>query len=712
VISNFKYVGTLLLPILWGFLWSCGGGGGGAGSENLPPVASASSDRIVTSGSNVLLDGSASVDPDGNIVSYQWFQTEGENVELIDASSASAKFVAPQADSRKDLGFKLVVQDDAGAQGYDEVPITINAAPKVNAGPDQFVYAGETVTLVSEDSDSDGTIVEHLWRQIAGPEIEIVGADEPIAHFTTSEDTATYVLEYKATDNDGAEQIDTISVFSSRILFSDSFENTSMTNWIEGNDSDNLAYWDFDGGELKQYYNVTFGALAESYHLGTYVYPDQSLLNSRSSFRLSLDITPLTNDGDGSEGNDVGIMFPFDISDPQNYYRLSMNSRYGFTRLEKRDGVNFETLAVNSIGYIDGQPINIAIEVIEGSIFVFIDGEPVFAESDLDIQPGTVALYCQDRVSFDNLVIAENSPQPMVIISSPLSLSVLPFPEGNGASLTTRAIIANMPTDSRVVFSLNDGPPIDTSVSGNTYSAAFNVDTYGDYDVVAAIIDANNNELGRDVNTVVGMGGDYYITVGDSITNGSKDENPTNNNSADGRMVARQGFQARLNDELTIATERPQIIFNEGIGGDKSQQLNEDRIDSIIDRHPQANKMLLLIGTNDVWASVPVDDFEDHVMQVINIAMTDSIEELYIARIPPFYNDQQEVLNSRVAVYNARIEQIAAVDPSDSIFLGPDFYAIFEGKVATYYSSDGVHPNDAGYQAMADGWKEILLSIQ
>ena len=97
---------------------------------------------------------------------------------------------------------------------------------------------------------------------------------------------------------------------------------------------------------------------------------------------------------------------------------------------------------------------------------------------------------------------------------------------------------------------------------------------------------------------MVGTGGDYYVTVGNSITNGVGDLIPGNNDSDDGRIVAIQGYQARLSNLLTTKTGRPQIVFNEGIPGDTASDLN-GRIDSILDRHPGANKVLMMIGTND-----------------------------------------------------------------------------------------------------------------
>lgn len=65
-------------------------------------------------------------------------------------------------------------------------------------------------------------------------------------------------------------------------------------------------------------------------------------------------------------------MFPFNAINNDNYYRLSMNSRYGFTRLEKRNGATFSTLAVNARGYVDGNQLEITVEVNVNTIVVYI----------------------------------------------------------------------------------------------------------------------------------------------------------------------------------------------------------------------------------------------------------------------------------------------------------------------------------------------------
>jgi hypothetical protein len=86
---------------------------------NQPPVAHAGDDQLIQAGGSitmVLLDGSGSIDSDGTIVSYQWY----ENGQWI------AEGINPQVSL--DIGahsITLVVEDDAGAIGEDEVLIIV-----------------------------------------------------------------------------------------------------------------------------------------------------------------------------------------------------------------------------------------------------------------------------------------------------------------------------------------------------------------------------------------------------------------------------------------------------------------------------------------------------------------------------------------------------------------------------------------------------------
>ena len=103
---------------------------------NLPPVANAGSDISITLPVNTAsLDGSASSDPDGIIVSYTWKNISGPaQYNLLNPGAAIASV------NNLVLGiyaFQLQVKDNSGNTQSDTVVITVNAAiPPVVVPPD------------------------------------------------------------------------------------------------------------------------------------------------------------------------------------------------------------------------------------------------------------------------------------------------------------------------------------------------------------------------------------------------------------------------------------------------------------------------------------------------------------------------------------------------------------------------------------------------
>jgi hypothetical protein len=103
---------------------------------DLPPQASAGLDRAVNEGAMVTLDASKSSDSDGKIEYYQWTQTAGPLVQLMEPddmggggmSSIKTTFRAPDVGPNgAPLQFRLTVFDaEAGKTGRDTVAITVN----------------------------------------------------------------------------------------------------------------------------------------------------------------------------------------------------------------------------------------------------------------------------------------------------------------------------------------------------------------------------------------------------------------------------------------------------------------------------------------------------------------------------------------------------------------------------------------------------------
>lgn len=92
---------------------------------NIPPTANAGTgENDVEPGTLLTLDGSASSDPDGSIVSYSWTQTSGSSV-TINGTGAVRTFEAPATLAGSVLGFRLTVTDSGGGTATATVAFTI-----------------------------------------------------------------------------------------------------------------------------------------------------------------------------------------------------------------------------------------------------------------------------------------------------------------------------------------------------------------------------------------------------------------------------------------------------------------------------------------------------------------------------------------------------------------------------------------------------------
>lgn len=113
-------------------------------SSNQPPVADAGNDISVSqSTSKVILNGSNSYDPDGNIVSYSWTKISGPSASLSGAGSSQLTVTNLSAGT---YNFKLTVKDENGVSNSDEVEITVNAANAEN-GLTYHYYEGSWNSL-------------------------------------------------------------------------------------------------------------------------------------------------------------------------------------------------------------------------------------------------------------------------------------------------------------------------------------------------------------------------------------------------------------------------------------------------------------------------------------------------------------------------------------------------------------------------------------
>lgn len=194
--------------------------------SNEAPEAHAGYDQTVKTGDTVVLNGSESFDPDGNIAAYLWEQTAGPPVTIDDSSARIATFTAPQAGSTgESLTFRLTVTDTLGLFSTHDTTVTVYTSyiPSTEAGPDQWAKQGETVSLDgSESVDPDGRIMSYSWTQVSGTAVTLSDPSSSRPTFTApsgSDSGLELIFELTAADDAGLTASDTVYV----LVFRDNF---------------------------------------------------------------------------------------------------------------------------------------------------------------------------------------------------------------------------------------------------------------------------------------------------------------------------------------------------------------------------------------------------------------------------------------------------------------------------------------------------------
>jgi len=180
---------------------------------NEAPTAEAGPDQSVAPGDSVVLDGERSRDDDGQIVEYRWLQTGGAPVELFASDTARARFDAPTEPD--ELSFTLVVVDDRGATGRDDVAVVVAnpEGPVADAGADFEVRIDAPVELDGSDStDPDGEIVAFSWEQTRGQIVELSDSEAVAPRFTAPSRPSLLVFRLSVEDDDGNTDEDEVAV--------------------------------------------------------------------------------------------------------------------------------------------------------------------------------------------------------------------------------------------------------------------------------------------------------------------------------------------------------------------------------------------------------------------------------------------------------------------------------------------------------------------
>ena len=214
------------------------------------------------------------------------------------------------------------------------------------------------------------------------------------------------------------------------------------------------------------------------------------------------------------------------------------------------------------------------------------------------------------------------------------------------------------------------------------------------------------------------------VTFGDSITDGNNSTPDTNRRWPD--VLARR---------LAKAGGPPIAVLNEGISGARilSDRMGANalaRFDRDVLRHPHADTVILMMGINDIgWpdsiiepntpAPLPEDIIAGyqqliarahlHNMRIIGATLTPFEDTFKGTPLSAYYSAAKE--QKRQAV-NKWIRESGAFDgviDFDATVRDPNRPSFIQ---AAFDSGDHLHPNDAGYKAMAESIDLKLLSSQ
>ena len=211
--------------------------------------------------------------------------------------------------------------------------------------------------------------------------------------------------------------------------------------------------------------------------------------------------------------------------------------------------------------------------------------------------------------------------------------------------------------------------------------------------------------------------GDYFVAMGDSITEGFGDNIHSDDTSQDGRN-SNAGYPPILIDLLTATKNRPHNVVNEGIGGARSSG-GVSLISTLLQEHPDAQRFLILYGMNDAGGITPVPSglglqpgnpgypgsFKDNMQRIIN-AINAAGKVAILAKVPvavPLTGQR----NQTIEQYNLVIDELFANSANNIPVPPPDFHTYFETAYPTEYH-DSIHPKGIGYQSMGDLWIQVL----
>jgi K319-like protein len=149
-------------------------------NENLPPVAMVAVDSLTANpGDNVILDGSASSDPDGNEITYLWSQSDGPTVDIINANTATPTVTIPTMERDDTIAIDLVVSDGQTESNRASVVIDIQYLEEIEDAIQQDLLPEDNVAAQGWSDAACGSNTGLIECLTDGSQSSFVSSDRP-----------------------------------------------------------------------------------------------------------------------------------------------------------------------------------------------------------------------------------------------------------------------------------------------------------------------------------------------------------------------------------------------------------------------------------------------------------------------------------------------------------------------------------------------------
>ncbi len=233
--------------------------------------------------SPVTLDGSASTDPDGTVVRYEW-DLDGNGTYETESVPANNPILTTQFATSGIRDVHLRVTDDLGATSISSITVNVQNQPPLasfNVQNPPAIVGAPTTLDAATSSDPDGTIAHYEWDLDDNGSYETDGSTQKTIQYTVPS-SGTYFVSLRVTDNSGVSSTIRKSFIATQApvpaasaSVTEVRPNVPVTFDSAGSaDPDGsvvLYEWDFDGDGTVDSSSTTSTPVSHSYPaVGTY----------------------------------------------------------------------------------------------------------------------------------------------------------------------------------------------------------------------------------------------------------------------------------------------------------------------------------------------------------------------------------------------------------------------------------------------------------